>query len=599
MRRESELDKSFKISYSYGTITIRVVVLEKSLASSAPISDVDTAPVDLLPDEILPDSDKKPTSTFLEEPKRGRQCCVFLINGQRQHAWDNTFIVRDLELKYLRNRMIVVVDCDGLRPEAIAHLMQGSRHQFFEGNVYSGLSSRVIATLKGDPDLRRLEEEAEDDVSSLQAGDEAVKATLDQLIEAHHDLAGHATEGAFSVGFREGGSDGGQSHHDHVVIESDTGVQAEGPVLGIRPDLATIRLKPNEVRRFTVHTKPEESLKELEGLTVTLDPPVKELQIARTTQLNGEEISFRFDEPDDFEEDEYPIETVLRCTALFVGHPEQRILERRVIVNRSKTNPPKPVVPLKDEPTFLRVTSRQPIKIVAGGADVHVKLRWDGKDELVLGNPPSWTFAWECDSPSVEPSAFLTSPVDGKFELLIRAVPGLVVGEQLKFDVQANGPGTTLSTSFLADVAEAVGPRKSKIKAGGAERRPPYELYYVTREEWDRETCWGQTTWTGIDPGAFDPPTGTSPLKIFINQDMDLLAQYRESLLSRKMAESTIQQRINRYTAHVGFHLYQMYQAAKLQEALEDGSPPSEDQQREEIKRVGRTLLKLMEVAAT
>ena len=71
--------------------------------------------------------------------------------------------MRDLELKYLRNRMIVVVDCDGLKPEAIAHLMQGSRHQFFEGTVYSALESRVVATLKGDPDLRRLEEEAEDD----------------------------------------------------------------------------------------------------------------------------------------------------------------------------------------------------------------------------------------------------------------------------------------------------------------------------------------------------------------------------------------------------------------------------------------------------
>ena len=148
-----------------------------------------------MPDEVLPDTDKRPTATFLEEPKRGRQCCVFLINGQRQHAWDNQFIVRELEFKYLRSRMIVVVDCDGLKPDAIAHLMQGSRFQFFEGTVYSALESRVIATLKGDPDLRRLEEEAEDEISSLQAGDEAVKAALDQLIEAHHDAAPNSSQG--------------------------------------------------------------------------------------------------------------------------------------------------------------------------------------------------------------------------------------------------------------------------------------------------------------------------------------------------------------------------------------------------------------------
>lgn len=197
MTTVAQLDKSLgtTLNEGYGTITIRVVVLEKTMAAAAGPKVGDEAPADSLPDEALPDTDKRPISTFLEEPKRGRQCCVFLINGQRQHAWDNQFVVRDLELKYLRNRMIVVVDCDGLKPEAIAHLMQGSRFQFFEGAVYSALESRVVATLKGDPDLRRLEEEAEEEISSLQAGDEAVKAALDQLIEAHHDAASHAAYG--------------------------------------------------------------------------------------------------------------------------------------------------------------------------------------------------------------------------------------------------------------------------------------------------------------------------------------------------------------------------------------------------------------------
>jgi hypothetical protein len=40
---------------------------------------------------------------------------------------------------------------------------------------------------KNDPDLIRLEEEAEEAVSELSAGDEKVKQTLDQLIESHHD----------------------------------------------------------------------------------------------------------------------------------------------------------------------------------------------------------------------------------------------------------------------------------------------------------------------------------------------------------------------------------------------------------------------------
>src|SRR6266545_7924718 len=338
----AQLDKSLNaaVSGGYGTITIRVVVLEKQMAAASAPHDSNTEPLDAVSDELLPETDKRPTSTFLEEPKRGRQVCVFLINGQRQHAWDNQFIVRDLELKYLRTRMLVVVDCDGLKPEAIAELMQGSRHQFYEGNVYSALESRVIATLKGDPDLRRLEEEAEDEISSLQAGDEAVKAALDQLIEEHHDAASHAGHGHIQAGdaSRKEGAAGSLIQTENVVIAADAsvGTAASEPVLQLRPDIATVRLKPNDVRRFTICSKPEPDWKALESMALTFGPPVKELQVTRTSQINGEEVALKFVEPDDFDEDEYPIETVLGSTATFRGYPEPRVLERRVVINRSK-----------------------------------------------------------------------------------------------------------------------------------------------------------------------------------------------------------------------------------------------------------------------
>jgi hypothetical protein len=95
-----------------------------------------------------------------------------------------------------------------------------------------------------------------------------------------------------------------------------------------------------------------------------------------------------------------PIDTIFRATAMFKGHSEPRIIERRVVVNPSKKREPKPRPPLKDDPTMIKVTSRQPIKIVIGGPDVHIKLRWDGKDELVVGNAPPWVFRVSCESPS-------------------------------------------------------------------------------------------------------------------------------------------------------------------------------------------------------
>jgi hypothetical protein len=600
---DTQLDKSVGTTLNgHGTISIRVVVLEKGMAPSRAPTSADEAPTDAEPDELLPDTDKRPTSTFLEEPKRGRQCCVFLINGQRQHAWDNQFIVRDLELKYLRNRMIVVVDCDGLKPETIAQLMQGSRHQFFEGNVYFDLESRVLATLKGDPDLRRLEEEAEEDISSLEAGDEAVKAALDQLIEAHHEGAPHIAVSENQTGVATAGGTGGvREDSEEVVVqnESSIAVTASGPVLAMKPELATIRLKPNEWRRLLIYPKPESAWKSLESITMTFDPPVKELQVTRTTQIVGEEVALKFIEPDGFEEDEYPIETIFRATAVFKGNAEPRLLERRVIVNRPKQHPPKPPTPLEDDPTFLKVTSRQPIKIVIGGPDVHVKLRWNGKDELLGGIPPAWSFRVACESPSVEPLFFLTHPVEGRFELLIQAAPGLTPGEQLKFDIEAIGPGKTLPTAFLADVVEAPSARKISTKiATGAQRRPPYDLRYVKKENWQDDNCWGQM-WTGSDSGSFEDPTPKTPLTIFINQDMDLLNSYRDSLIARKNAETTIQQRINRYTAHVAFHLYQMYQKKKETASEPTGTvePPTDEQMRDEIQRVARTILKLMEVS--
>jgi hypothetical protein len=327
---------------------------------------------------------------------------------------------------------------------------------------------------------------------------------------------------------------------------------------------------------------------------------VKELQVTRSAQLTGEEVALKFAEPDDFDEDEYPIETTLRAVALFDGFEEVRFIERRVVVTPGAKGPdPKPPKPLLDDPTFVKVTSRQPIKIVVGGPDVHVKLRWDGKDSLLGGTSPDWSFRVSCESESVEPPTFLTRPVDGRFELLIQATPNLRSGEQLNFNVEAIGPSKTLSTAFLADVVDPPAPRKLATKvAGGGQRRPPYELKYLERKDWSdgNLSCFGQP-WSGSEPGSFEPPNAKSPLTIFINQDTDLLTSYRDTLLSKKLAEATIKQRINKYTAHVAFHLYQMYEKQRKAPKLDEASEiPSELLMRDEIQRVAHTLIKLMEV---
>jgi hypothetical protein len=181
--------------------------------------------------------------------------------------------------------------------------------------------------------------------------------------------------------------------------------------------------------------------------------------------------------------------------------------------------------------------------------------------------------------------------------LLVQAAPGLKAGEQLKFDVEAAGPGKTLTTAFTADVVDPPSARRVSQKIiGGSQRRPPYLLMYIKEQNWGEETCWG-STWSAAEPGSFEEPTAKSPLTIFVNQDMELLATYRESLLAKKHAEATIQQRINKYTAHVAFHLYQMYEKTRDAQSNEGFEAPNEEQMRDEVQRVARTLIKLMEVS--
>jgi hypothetical protein len=66
-------------------------------------------------------------------------------------------------------------------------------------------------------------------------------------------------------------------------------------------------------------------------------------------------------------------------------------------------------------------------------------------------------------------------------------------------------------------------------------------------------------------------------------------------LTSRKLAETTIQERKTRYTSHVAYHLWQMFKALDhaRKNPKEDGKLTTEDEMRDEIRRVASTLIRL------
>ncbi|HEV8414612.1 MAG TPA: hypothetical protein VGQ49_13535 [Bryobacteraceae bacterium] len=233
-----------------------------------------------------------------------------------------------------------------------------------------------------------------------------------------------------------------------------------------------------------------------------------------------------------------------------------------------------------------------------------MRLRWDGEDELAAGAESKWKFRGRCTSHPDFPNPIFTLPRRGSFEALVEPPDDVSANTELTFQIEAIGPKSELlATSFhavVAELAEPEGPRKiSEESAGMKGRRAPYILRFVTEAEWKDTQCWGATEWTSEDSGCYQEPTQSNPLVLVINEDSALLRSARDAMIGRKLDESTIKRRVNNYTAHIAYHLWQMYQYTQNMKALnavDDTAPvPDDDQLRGEINRVAATLINLME----
>lgn len=600
------LDKQFTpdLGYPLGKIGVRVVAFPKRKDNASSVdSDV---PLDLQAEEDFSVSDSE-VNSYLEFPKRGKMCCVFLINGQRHHGLDNTFIVNDLKMKYLRKRMIIAVDLDALSQRAIAEIIQGSRSGLYEGQVYQKIRDRLVATLQGDPDLAELEEEAEDELSQLQAGDTVVQNALDELIEHHFDFGDHETSGADTSGGRQGqfyGPDG-EPVDLNVVVFGENGAPVTGPVLVSDHAASTLRVVPNSRAKLLVTALPRGNWINLKDIGVFLEPVTAGLTAALSRNESDATLEVEFIEPADFQPDEYPIETTLRVMATFTDEAEPRLIEKNVVVRPKKKRESRPPRVLNDMPTYLRVATRQPVRLLAGGPDVHVRIVWDGKDSLAFDPTPEWTFQAACKSHPQFPAITFTKPTNGRFEALVRTPADYLVGTKLEFEVQALGPaGAILSAGFSAEVVLPPGPRKvsTEIPARG-QRRPPYQLKYVEEKDFDIPSRWSGMTWTAGHAAAFAEPTATQPLTLLINKDFDLLDKYMKGLLDKKADEQRMEEKKTKYISHVAYHLYQMYlhkdDVRKKKEAgteSEELREPQDEEMQSEINRVASTLIRLMEV---
>jgi hypothetical protein len=595
-----------------------VVVLKPKAGADADADEPVEEPLDDEPDtgDV---SENTPLAPYLERKRHGKMCAVFLVNGQRHHAWDSAFISRDLGFKLLRDRTMVIVDLDGLAMEASSEIVQCSRQGLFEGPVYFALRDRIIRTLKSDPDLKRLQMEAEQKALDLETGDEAVKNKLDQLIEGHHAAAHTNGAGKDELGpvSSEGARFGDGLNGQPVVVmgSADLGEAGTLPALVTSPQLSAVRLYPGQAKEVAIVALPREAWANVEDFRAEVVSDDENLTGEVRQARDRATVTVRF-AATDYDTEDFPVHGELRAYARFKDHAEPRLLKVPVVVTKGPTVNPQPVVELLDEPTMLRVRSRQPVRLVAGGPAVHVRMQWDGKPSLLRGGRPRWRFGGQCLTLGTFPRMGFGFMDDGRLEFILYPPHGLLVGTTLEFEAVAEGPdGNKLRTTFRAVVVPPSQPAENeprKVVASAppavGQRRPPYDLKYISQKDWNNPKlrCWKEgVEWTGGDVGSFIEPTQTQPLLILvINQDMELLKNYREGMVKRKppLDANTVKDRTNKYISHVAFHLYQMYgeykrrqEAAVVDEAVK---VPDELELRGEINRVGTTLMKLMEVSA-
>src|SRR5207244_13161000 len=132
---------------------------------------------------------------------------------------------------------------------------------------------------------KRLQEEAEQEISELESGDEAVKKKLDQLIDFHHTAAPRAAAGEVQPGDKpanEAAAFGKDKKQPVVVKDSpDRGEVGEEPLL-VSDAAPTLRILPDGERTISLRAQPEEAWIDLELLDARAAPAVPELSLTLT-----------------------------------------------------------------------------------------------------------------------------------------------------------------------------------------------------------------------------------------------------------------------------------------------------------------------------
>ena len=101
---------------------------------------------------------------------------IYTLNGQVQHVEGQSFITQDLKYNFLKNSMLIVIDCSKIKTEFRQDLFMANRSNIRQNDKFEKLRNKVINILKGNETLRQLNTERKNAI--LQGGDDKKEKEL-------------------------------------------------------------------------------------------------------------------------------------------------------------------------------------------------------------------------------------------------------------------------------------------------------------------------------------------------------------------------------------------------------------------------------------
>ena len=125
---------------------------------------------------------------------------IYTLNGQTQGSEPKSFVSMDLGFRNLREYMMVCVDCTNVGATARQELFMASRDRLKQGKYYTELREDLITLLKGDTEIKNMDQDYKGRVFKETGQDKELIESLFSQLKSNQDIKKmlSGSHGAFS-----------------------------------------------------------------------------------------------------------------------------------------------------------------------------------------------------------------------------------------------------------------------------------------------------------------------------------------------------------------------------------------------------------------